>query len=355
VWSPERPREDFVNLRKQVVTALLLLSVTVLAAVAGYMWLGGPKVTLLAAVYMAVVTISSVGYTEIVDTQGNPALRIFNIFYILFGIGIMLYVISSTTAFIVEGELNNFFRRRKMLKQVRDMHDHLIICGAGETATHLVRELLKTGNFFVVIDRDEDQLERIRQLGDVPVLTGEAADEEILTMARIQHARGLASALPEDRDNLLVTVTARQLNPSLRIVARCVEARMIDKLVRAGANAAISPNMIGGLRLASELIRPSVVTFLDLMLREQSATIRVEEVAVGQGSPWIGKKLKEMDLHGRFDLVALAVRKPGGELKFNPGGDLALAVGDTLIVMGDAANAWKAREAAGNKIPHRAV
>jgi len=327
----------------------------VLIAVAAYMWMGGPKVTLLDAVYMAVVTISTVGYTEIVDTQGNAALRIFNIFYILFGIGIMLYVISATTAFIVEGELNNFFRRRKMLKQVQGMHDHLIICGAGETGSYLVREFLKTGNVFVVIDHDEERLQRIRQLGDVPVLTGEGADEEILTTARIQYARGLASVLPEDKDNLLVTVTARQLNPSLRIVARCAEARMIDKLVRAGANAAISPNMIGGLRLASELIRPSVVTFLDLMLREQSATMRVEEVAVGKDSPWIGKKLKDMDLGRRFDLLTLAVRKPGGELKFNPRDDTELAVGDTVIVMGDAANAWKAREAAGNNIPYRAV
>lgn len=355
VRTPKWLCEDCVNLRKQVVVALLLLVVTVLSAVAGYMWLGGPKVTLLDAVYMAVVTISSVGYAEIVDTQGNAALRIFNIFYILIGIGIMLYVISATTAFIVEGELNNFFRRRRMLKLVRDMHDHLIICGAGETATHMVRELLKTGNVFVVIDRDEEQLERIRQLGDVPVLAGEAADEEILTTARIQRARGLASALPDDRDNLLVTVTARQLNPSLRIVARCAEARMIDKLVRAGANGAISPNMIGGLRLASELIRPSVVTFLDKMLRDPSMTIRVEEVAVGEGSPWIGNTIRDMELRGRFDLLALAVRKPSGELKFNPHDDMTLAAGDTLIVMGDAANAWKAREEAGSKIPHTAV
>lgn len=326
-----------------------------LIAVAAYMWMGGPNVTLLDAVYMAVVTISTVGYTEIVDTQGNAALRIFNIFYILFGIGIMLYVISATTAFIVEGELNNFFQRRKMLKQVQGMHDHLIICGAGETGSYLVREFLKTGKVFVVIDHDEERLQRIRQLGDVPVLTGEGADEEILTTARIQYARGLASVLPEDKDNLLVTVTARQLNPSLRIVARCAEARMIDKLVRAGANAAISPNMIGGLRLASELIRPSVVTFLDLMLREQSATMRVEEVSVGEDSPWTGKKLKDMDLGRRFDLLTLAVRKRDGELKFNPRDDTELAVGDTVIVMGDAANAWKAREAAGNKIPYRAV
>ena len=166
----------------------------------------------------------------------QPGLRLFNIFFILVGIGIMLYVFSVSTAFIVEGELNDFFRRRRMMKQIRDMNDHLIICGAGETGTYLVKELLKTGNVFVVIDHDQERLDRISQLGEVPVLKGEGGDEDVLTAARIQHARGLASVLPEDKDNLLLTVTARLLNPHLRIVARCAEAPMVEKLLRHGAN-----------------------------------------------------------------------------------------------------------------------
>ena len=344
-----------MSLRRQLVLSLLLLVVVVLSAVAVYMWFGGPEVTLLDAFYMAVITITTVGYTEIVDTHANPGLRLFNIFFIIIGIGIMLYAFSASTAFIVEGELNHIFRRRKMQKMIRDMQDHLIICGAGETGTYLVQELLKTGNVFVVIDHDEGRLERIGQLGEVPVLKGEGGDEEVLMAAQIQKARGLASVLPEDKDNLLLTVTARLLNPNLRIVARCAEARMVEKLLRHGANAAISPNMIGGMRLASELIRPGVVTFLDLMLRDQSGTLRVEEISVADGSPWIGKKLKEMDLHGRYDLLPLAIRKPDGDIKFNPRDDTVMASGDVLVVMGDVANAWKARDAAGNKIPHRAA
>ncbi len=240
-----------------------------------------------------------------------------------------------------------------MEKLIRDMRDHLIICGAGETGTYLVKELLKTGNFFVVIDHDQERLERISQLGEVPVLKGEAADEEVLMAARIHMARGLASVLPEDKDNLLTTVTARQLNPNLRIVARCAEARMVEKLLRHGANSAISPNMIGGMRLASELVRPSVVSFLDLMLRDQSGTLRVDEIPVTGNSPWSGKKLSEMDLTGRYELLPLAIRKPDGEIKFNPRGDIVMAGGDVLLVLGDVSNAWKAREAAGSKIPHR--
>lgn len=344
-----------MSLRRQLVISLLLLIVVVLSAVAVYMWFGGPEVTLLNAFYMAVITVSTVGYSEVVDTHAHPGLRLFNIFFILVGIGIMLYVFSASTAFIVEGELNHLFWRRKMQKLIRDMNNHLIICGAGETGTYLVKELLKTGNLFVVIDHDEGRLERISQLGEVPVLKGEGGDEEVLTAARIQDARGLASVLPEDKDNLLITVTARLLNPNLRIVARCAEDRMIEKLLRHGANAAISPNMIGGLRLASELIRPGVVSFLDLMLRDESGTLRVEEISVVEGSSWIGKKLKDLNLHGRYDLLPLAVRKSDGSVKFNPRNETVMASGDTIVIMGDVANAWKARDAAGNNIPHRTV
>lgn len=342
-----------MHLRRQLILALLLLVVVVLAAVAVFMWFGGPDVTLLDAIYMAVITVSTVGYSEVVDTHAHPGLRVFNIFFILFGIGIMLYAFSASTAFIVEGELNHIFWRRKMQKLIRDLRDHLIVCGAGETGTYLVKELLKTGNLFVVIDHDEDRLEKISQLGEVPVLKGEGGDEEILSQARIQHARGLASVLPEDKDNLLITVTARQLNPNLRIVARCAEARMVDKLLRHGANAAISPNMIGGLRLASELIRPSVVSFLDIMLRDHSSTVRVEEIEVPEGSPWIGEELRKIELHDRYDLLPLAVRKSDGSIKFDPRGNTIVDRADVIVVMGNVENAWKARDAAGNKIPHR--
>ena len=242
-----------------------------------------------------------------------------------------------------------------MQKLIRDMHDHLIICGAGETGTYLVKELLKTGNVFVVIDQDEERLERISQLGEVPVLKGDAEDEGVLTTARVQKARGLASVLPEDKDNLLTTVTARLLNPNLRIVARCAEPGMAEKLLRHGANAAISPNMIGGLRIASELIRPSVVNFLDVMLRDQTGTIRVEEITVCEDSPWMGKKLREIDLRGRFDLLPLAVRKAMVPSNSIPTMTPSPAKGDILVVMGDIAATWKARDAAGNSVPHGAV
>ncbi|HZO99925.1 MAG TPA: potassium channel protein [Terriglobia bacterium] len=341
-------------IRRQLIISLLLLLIVAMVAVVGYRWLGGPEVTLLDAIYMAVITFATVGYGEVVDTSAHPTLRLFNIFVILFGIGIMLYVFSASTAFIVGGELKDIFRRRKMLKQIHDMSDHFIVCGAGETGHYVVEELLKTGNNFVVVDQDRERLEKIQLLGSFPVLEGDASDDETLETAGIARARGLASVLPDDRDNLMVTVTARQKNPRLRIVARCTDERMAERVTMAGANSAVSPSMIGGLRLASELIRPQVVGFLDLMLREKSRTVRVEEISVGDSSPWIGKTLKETDLRGRFQLLALAVRKSSGELSFSPSDDWRIAPGDVLVVLGDMKGVWRAREAAGEKVPQRA-
>ncbi|MBZ5542127.1 MAG: potassium channel protein [Acidobacteriia bacterium] len=335
-----------MNLRKQLMTAVLVLLVVVMVTAAGYRILGGPHISLLDAIYMAVITFATIGYGEVVDTSVNPALRIFNMVMILFGIGTMLYVFSISTAFVVEGELKDIFRRRKMLKQIRDMQDHFIICGASETAYHVVQELLKTGHPFVVIDHDAERLARIQHLGEFPVLQGEAADEEVLEQAGIARAHGLAIVLPDDKDNLMVTVTARQMSPTVRIIARCTDARMGEKMVRAGASSAVSPNMIGGMRMASELIRPHVVGFLDLMLREKSKTLRVEEIAVGESSSWAGKTLHESEIHRRFELLALAVRDPRGETRYNPQGDTVLKAGDVLIVMGDVSNVRKAREEA---------
>jgi voltage-gated potassium channel len=338
-----------MTLRRRFLTALLLLFIIVMVAAVGYRFLGGPEVTPLDAIYMAIITFATIGYGEVVNTAAHPGLRIFNMVMILFGIGTMLYVFSTATAFVVEGELKDIFRRRKMLKQIRDMQDHFIVCGAGEVGHHVVRELLKTGHHFVVIDHDQERLEKIQHLGEFPALKGDAADEEVLESAGLSRARGLATVLPEDKDNLMVTVTVRQKNPAIRIVARCAEQRMADKLTLAGANAAVAPNTIGGMRLASELIRPHVVSFLDLMLKETSKTLRVEEISVGGSSAWVGKTIHETGIHRRFELLALALRKPTGQMQYNPHGDTALSAGDVLVVMGDVDQIWKAREAAGGK------
>jgi len=339
-----------MNIRQRLQLAVVLLLVMLTISVAGYRLLGGPSVSFLNALYMAVITLAGVGYGEMVDTSHNPALRVFNILVVFFGVTIMVYVFSVVTAFLVEGELRHIFRRRKMEKKIRELKDHYIVCGLGDTGRYALDELQKTGSAHVVVEQSEEVLTRYReQTGhgrDLLSVTGDATDEEVLEAAGVDRAHGLIAALEADKDNLVITVMVRQKNPHIRIVARCTDLRFTDKLLRAGANSTVSPNRIGGLRLASEVLRPHVVSFLDLMLKEQTRTLRIEEIEIGV-SPWIGKKVSDLELKERFNLLLLAVKDTGGATYWaNPPENLSLRQGTVLIVMGDVAQIRKARSEA---------
>jgi len=320
-------------------------------AVIGYRIIGGPNVSLLDAMYMAVVTLSGVGYGEIIDSSRNHALRTFNMFIVLIGVAVAVYVFSQLTAFLVEGELRHLFRRNRMKKHIADLRQHYIVCGLGETGRHVVDELLKTQTPFVVIENSTEAIDRIKQshderYNDLLYVTGDATDEKILEQAGIDVAAGLISALPSDKDNLVIVVVVRQRNPAIRIVSRCTDLSYAERMVKAGANSTVSPNHIGGLRMASELLRPAVVGFLDLMLKEKSRTLRVEEIALPVSSNWAGKTLADLDLNERFSLLPLAVKHPGQadeQLVVNPRGKTTVAAGAVIIVLGDSANLSRAR------------
>lgn len=320
-------------------------------AVVGYLIIGGPNVTLLNAMYMAVVTLSGVGYGEIIDSSHNHALRTFNMFIVLIGVAVAVYVFSQLTAFLVDGELRNVFRRSRMKKRIADLKQHCIICGLGETGRHAADELLKTQTPFVAIESSTEALARSTEghderCNDLLYVIGDATDEKVLEQAGIDIAAGLISVLPSDKDNLVIIVVARQRNPALRIVSRCTDLRYAERMVRAGANSTVSPNHIGGLRMASELIRPTVVGFLDLMLQQKSRTLRVEEIALPGASSWAGKTLSELDLHDRYDLLPLAVKhaeETDSPLIVNPRGLTKLSAGSVIIVLGDSENLIRAR------------
>ncbi len=326
-------------------------------SVIGYLLLGGKAVGFLQALYMAVITVSGVGYGEIVDTSLNPALRIFNMFIVVFGVATTVYVFSVVTAFIVEVEIANPFWRRRMQKRINEITGHIILCGLGDTGRHAAQELIKTGSEFVAVETSEEKIKRLKEShpgiydGMLYVL-GDATEEDVLEKAGISRAKGLITALPQDKDNLVVTVVVRQRYPSLRIIARSASRRFAERILRAGANSTVSPSHIGGLRMASELIRPHVVGFLDLMLKEQSKTLRVEEVEVKGKSPWAGKSLRELDLHGRYNLLPLALKETvaGKEprLDVNPHDQTIVSANAVVIVMGDAKDVLQARnDAAG--------
>jgi len=340
-----------MDLRRRLAYALLALLAIAVLSVGGYCLLGA-NVTFLQALYMAVITLSGVGYQEIVDTSHNPILRIFNIFIVLFGVAIMVYVFSVITAFLVEGELSDLFRRRKMEKQISGLSGHYIICGLGDTGRYVAAELQATGTPYVVIETHDEPVQKFRETHpDLLYVIGDATDEAVLDHTGLGRARGLIAGLSADKDNLVITFLVRQKNPSIRIVARCSdEAKFSDRMLKAGANSTVSPNRIGGLRLASEVLRPHVVEFLDLMLKEQSHTLRVEQIEIPEGSSWSGLSLDEINLRSRYRLVALALKgsgaRPGQTFQVNPPGEQVLRDGAIVIVMGDVSDVRRAREEA---------
>lgn len=336
-------------------SALIALGAVVVVASCGYKLLGHGDVSWLNAIYMTIVTLSSVGYGEIVDTSHSPTLRVFNILVLTFGLGTMLYVFSVATAFVVEGDLKNLFWRRKMLKRTQALRNHVIICGAGTTGLHVIEELHRTRRDLVVIDKSPENLARVAEIGDIPVIEGDASDEASLEAAGLDHASGVLAVLPSDKDNLVVVVTVRQKHPNIRIVARCDDAKMADKMLRAGAGSTVSPSSIGGLRLASEMVRPRVVSFLDLMLRDRLQTLRIEEIQVPYHSAWVEKPLGNIGLKEHFHLSCLALKPPGeDQFVYNPQDSDIVKGNMVLVVMGDVEHVKTARQAAEAEVVRRA-
>jgi voltage-gated potassium channel len=343
-------------LRKRLLLAITLLLGLIVVSTTGYRLIGGPSVSFLQALYMAVITLAGVGYGEIVDTSHNPALRVFNIGIVLFGVAITVYVFSVVAAFLVEVEFSNPFWRRRMQRHIDELSGHHIVCGLGDTGRHAVAELQKTNTPHVVVDLSEENLKKLKELHpealrEMLYVVGDATEEDILEKAGLSRAKGLIAALPLDKDNLVVTVIVRQRFPKMRIIARSAERKFSERMLRAGANSTVSPSHIGGLRMASELIRPHVVGFLDTMLKEQGRTLRVEEIEVKPTSPWAGSALHELNLKGRYNLLVLGLKRPlaedSSDLLINPPDNSILDKEQIIIAMGDVKDIQRARQDAG--------
>lgn len=307
----------------------MLLGVTAIGTI-GYCALEGWS--LLDALYMTIISMTTVGYGE--TRELTQVGRIFTIFLLIISIGTAGYAISTLVTFFVEGELRNLIRGRRMDKRIANLQDHIILCGGGRTGRHIADEFYKTHTPFVVIEQDPKVIENLGQIGDILVLEGDATQDESLLLAGIERARGLVAVLGEDKDNVFIVLSARALNPQLRIVARLIEEENAEKLRKAGADEAVSPNAIGGLRMASVMIRPTVVSFLDEMLRSPDQTLRVDEVHLGPSSPLVGMTLGQADLGQKTGLLVVALQPREGVYQFNPGAHRILESGDILIVIG---------------------
>lgn len=321
-----------MNTRKRLRFAVILFIVVFAFGVAGFKIFGGKEWSFFDCVYMTVITVATVGYGEVHDLSGNLPARVFTTVYILLSLGTIAFAVTSITAFVVEGELKNVLGRRKMEKEIARLRDHYIVCGGDEIAGTIIRELHDTKRPFVVIESSRERLDRLLAAHSFLYVQGDPAEDEVLLKAGLANAKGVFLSLPTDEANLFVTVTVRSLNAGVRIIVKGTDIHAHAKMMRAGADHVISPAFIGGMRMASQMVRPSVVTFLDTMLRDKEKGLRVEEVPVSKGSPLAGKSIGESRLRERTKALLVAVKRGGVDAyDFNPPETNVIREGDVLI------------------------
>ncbi|MCX5863519.1 MAG: potassium channel protein [Deltaproteobacteria bacterium] len=329
------------NLKNRSLLAGFFLLVVTVIGTLGYYLLGylahdHPLWALGDCLYMTVITLTTVGFGEILDVANVPGARLFTIFILLSGLGLAAYFVSTLTAFLVEGELTNVFWRKKMAQQIRKLSGHIIVCGVGRIGCSIMEELHRNHTPFVVIDPDEQRIRKLQaQFGDFPAVVGDATHAGCLEEAMLATAKGVISTLSDDKDNLCVVVTCRQLNPSLRIISSCKDAEFSGKLELVGAEV-VMPNAIGGLRIASQMLRPQVVGYLDLMLRDKNCPVRIADVTLSDRSGLIGEPLSAINFDDFGPLLVMAIiRKNNSYPLYNPRRTEGLQEGDTLVVQTD--------------------
>ncbi len=331
---------------KRLAVAAALLTGLVLFGSSGYYVLGAGRWSFGECVYMTVITLSTVGFGELTRMGEVPGARTLTITLIVGGVGTLAYVQANVTAVLVEGAIGQAWRRNRMRKKIEALGGHIVVAGSGSTGKHVIEELIATKTPFVVIDRNHEHLERLSQSmmnGEMLFVHGDATEDHILVVAGVDRAAGVVAALTHDKDNLFVTLSARSLNASARIVSKVTEDEAAPKMLKAGATAVVSPTQIGGRRMASELIRPEVNEFLDQMLRDKDKSLRLEEVVIPKNSPYIGHMLREAPIRRETNLLVIAVRQPTREFVYNPEPDFVLEPGMTLVVMGAADGVKKLR------------
>ncbi len=325
------------SVRRRLLLAGALLVFVLVAGTAALWAIGGGRWSVLDCAYFVTITLTTVGYGETLPVRDDPRAQVLVMGLMIGGIGVVLYFVSTLTAFIIEGDLQNILRRRRMERRIRQLEDHLILCGVGRMGRAAADEFLATEQTFVVLDRDPAALARLEHdhPGAVLYIQGDAVEDEVLLEAGVRRARGLVTSLSSDQDNVYVTISAKALNPELQVVSKAIEATAEHKLRLAGADRVVLVNTIGGLRLASEMIRPEVTSFLDHMLRDHKRTLRVEEIPVNEGSAFVGKQLAESEIRRHAEVLVIAVRDTTGAYHYNPSASYPIAAGETLIVIGN--------------------
>ena len=320
--------------RRLALIAIALVSVLTCGTV-GFMWIEHYPV--FDAFYMTLTTVTTVGYAEI--RALSHAGRVFNSFLIFFGVTTIFLAVGAMTQTLIELELNQFFGKRRVKKMINKLEGHIILCGYGRVGRGAADELRKAGTPFVVIDHNDERVERAMTAGMLAVLA-DAGRDETLRDVGIATAKGLIATLASDADNLFVVLTATTLNPKLELYVRIAEESSEQKMRRAGADFVFAPYTTTGHHMARAMLKPHVLQFLDFT-EQPGVDVEIEQVKVTGQSAFAGRALADVDIQHKTGVVILALRKSSGEMLFNPTPDVTMSAGDHLIAMGDASNLQK--------------
>lgn len=315
---------------RRIRIAAIGFVVVYLVGVLGFSWINSGG-ALMDAFYMTALIITTIGFHEIIDLSNSTSGRIFAISIAFSGIGILTYLLSNLSALFIEGDLRKTFYRKKMMKKISQMQGHYIICGCGRVGRNIAMELYQTNRPFVLTDISEHVLEEFQEkMPDALCVSGDSTDEVLLESLALKNADGLFATAADDNTNLVICLTARQLSPSIKIIARLNDMSRMSKMNQAGADKVISPNHIGGLQMASEMIRPIAASFMDDIMRSSGMDLRMEEIPITEKSK--GLTLGEISLSNCENTIILAL-KTNNNWIYNPKKNELLLAGGFLIVL----------------------
>lgn len=316
--------------RKKLKYIFLIFATLMVVGIVGYMIL--LKINFVDALYMTVITISTVGFGEVAVM--SPEAEIFSVILIFLGVGIVGYAFTTLVVFFVEGKMTDLWKGRKMDRKISALNDHYIICGSGELAEVIIQKLIEENLNFVVISSNREDLDEYSH-ENILVIEGCSTEEEILEKAGISKAKGLVAALDSEVDNIVTVLTARNMNDKIYIIANSMSKSGSEKLMKVGANKTLSAVEISGKRMAALLVKPSIISFLDVFTRVGDVELDLEEVTVFKDSYLENKNLMEAEIPKKTGLIVIAIKKiEDQKLLFNPSVNYTFQIGDVLIVLG---------------------
>jgi voltage-gated potassium channel len=293
---------------------------------------------ILDALYMTIITLTTTGYEEVhpLDLHG----RIFTIVLLTSGILVAAAALGAFTRFLVEGEIVNLMGRKRLMKEIKKLKNHFIICGYGRIGKVIAVEFIEHGVPFVVVDSSFEKIEEVIKAGHLAI-HGSGVDDDVLISAGLKEARGLIAAVRSPADNVYIALTAKSLKPDVFVMGRADDDASEKKLLAAGADQVVCPYAIGGRRMANLILRPAVSEFVDLAVGRKSLALALEEVKVSEGSLLVGKTIIDSEVRNRYGIIIVAIARPDGKMIFNPPPSSTISEGDVLVALGELENLRK--------------